>query len=167
EAVRRAKAAGVKVSFDVNYRAKLWSADDAARSLTPLVDDADLLVCGEADAATVFGLAGAVEDVLAGLARLAPSAVVVLTSGERGASALVGNTLVTAPGVPVDVRDGLGAGDALTAGVIDGWLAGSLDTGLRQGVALASMALASDGDALMVTRPELESVMSTGRRVQR
>ncbi|HET8984266.1 MAG TPA: PfkB family carbohydrate kinase, partial [Trueperaceae bacterium] len=89
------------------------------------------------------------------------------TSGERGASALVGNTLVTAPGVPVDVRDGLGAGDALTAGVIDGWLAGSLDAGLRQGVALASMALASDGDALMVTRRELDSVMGAGRRVQR
>jgi 2-dehydro-3-deoxygluconokinase len=167
EAVRRAQAAGVKVSFDVNFRAKLWSADAAARTLTPLLDSVDLLVCGEADAAAVFGLSGAVEDVVDGLAKLAPRAVVVLTSGERGASALVENTLVTAPGVPVDVRDGLGAGDALTAGVIDGWLAGSLDAGLRQGVALASMALASDGDALVVTRPELESVMGTGRRVQR
>jgi 2-dehydro-3-deoxygluconokinase len=167
EAVRRAKDAGVKVSFDVNYRAKLWSADAAARTLTPLLASADLLVCGEADAATVFGLSGTVEAVLSGLALLAPDAVVVLTSGERGASALDGRTLVTAPGVPVDVRDGLGAGDALTAGVIDGWLGGSLEHGLRQGVALASMALVSDGDALLVTRPELDSVMGTGRRVQR
>lgn len=167
EAVGRAKAAGVKVSFDVNYRAKLWSAEAAARTLTPLIAEAELLICGEADAGTVFGLSGAVEEVLVGLSRLAPAAVVVLTSGARGAAALVGNEVLTAPGVPVEVRDGLGAGDALAAGVIDGWLVGSLDRGLKQGVALASMALASAGDALLVTRDELESVMGTGRRVQR
>jgi len=167
EAVHRAKAAGVKVSFDVNYRAKLWSAAAAARTLAPLIADADLLICGEGDAATVFGVSGTVEAVVAGLARLAPKAMVVLTSGERGAAALVGSQLVTAPGVAVEVRDGLGAGDALAAGVIDGWLSGSLEQGLRQGVALASMALASDGDALVVTRAELEGVMGEGRRVQR
>lgn len=167
EAVRRAKAAGVKVSFDVNFRAKLWSADAAARTLAPLIAQADLLICGEADAAAVFGCTGTVEEVLAGLASLAPRAVVVLTSGERGASALVDGGVVTAPGVPVEVRDGLGAGDALAAGVIDGWLGGSLEQGLRQGVVMASMALASAGDALMVTRDELQSVMGSGRRVQR
>lgn len=166
-AVRRATAAGVKVSFDVNFRAKLWSAEAAARTLAPLIAEADLLICGEADAATVFGLSGTVEAVAAGLSSLAPRAVVVLTSGERGAAALVGNQLLKAPGVAVDVRDGLGAGDALAAGVIDGWLSGSLEQGLRQGVALASMALATDGDALVVTRAELEGVMGVGRRVQR
>ena len=167
EAVTRARATGAKVSFDVNFRAKLWSADAAARTLAPLVSQVDLLICGEGDAATVFGLSGSVEDVLGGLAHLAPRAVVVLTGGERGASARVGDELLTAPGVPVAVRDGLGAGDALAAGVIDGWLEGSLQQGLSQGVALASMALASAGDALEVTRSELDGVMSGGSRVQR
>jgi len=167
EAVRRAKAAGVKVSFDVNYRAKLWSAGTAARTLTPLVHDADLLICGEADAATVFGLTGAAEEVLGGLAALAPRAAVVLTSGDKGAAALEGGSVVTAPAVPVEVRDGLGAGDALAAGVIDGWLSGSFERGVRQGVALASMALSATGDALVVTRAELDGVMGAGRRVQR
>lgn len=167
-ALQRAKAAGVKVSFDVNFRAKLWTAAAAARALAPLVAAADLLICGEADADAVFGLSGSVEDVLTGLARLAPRAVVVLTSGERGAAASVDGELLTEPGVPVHVVDGLGAGDALAAGVIDGWLDGALDRGLRQGVALASLALASAGDALVVSRTELEAVMgAAGRRVLR
>lgn len=167
-AIQRAKAAGVKVSFDVNFRAKLWTAAEAAATLAPLIVEADLLICGESDAATVFGLKGEVEDVLAGLAGLAPNAAVVLTSGERGAAALAEGRVRSTPGVPVQILDGLGAGDALTAGVLDGWLNGSLELGLRQGVALASMALASAGDALVVTRTELDQVMgAAGGRVLR
>lgn len=167
-AVERARRAGVRVSFDVNYRGKLWTPEVAARTLTPLVAGVDLLVCGEADAATVFGLTGDAESVLRGLATLAPQAAVVLTRSDNGAVALDGDRAQSVPGVPVQVVDGLGAGDAFTAGVLDGWLDGSLERGLRQGVTLASMALASSGDALLVSRSELDSLLAGGgRRVQR
>jgi len=167
-AIDRAKAAGVRVSFDVNYRGKLWTPDVAAQTLTPLLTGVDLLICGEADAATVFGLSGDAERVLRGLATLAPQAAVVLTRGDNGAVVLEGDRAQSVPGVPVQVVDGLGAGDAFTAGVLDGWLDGSLVHGLRQGVTLASMALASAGDALVVTRSELDSLLAGGgRRVQR
>lgn len=167
-AIQRARAAGVRVSFDVNFRSKLWTPEAAARTLTPLLVDVDLLICGEADAAAVFGLAGEPRGVLSGLATLAPNAAVVLTRGDSGAMALDGGHGLTAPGVPVQVVDGLGAGDAFAAGVIDGWLSGSLEHGLRQGVTLASMALASAGDALVVTRAELDTLLAnSGRRVSR
>src|ERR1044072_3058407 len=58
EAIRRAHAAGVTVSFDVNYRAKLWSADIAGEKLHPLVHDADILFCKGTDAAALFGCDG-------------------------------------------------------------------------------------------------------------
>src|SRR5512141_308092 len=54
EAVGRAKAAGVVVSFDVNYRGKLWSADVAGSKLRPLIHAADILFCKGADASTLF-----------------------------------------------------------------------------------------------------------------
>ena len=50
EAIRRAKAGGVAVSFDINYRAKLWSEKEAAAILTPLMQEVDILSCGQGDA---------------------------------------------------------------------------------------------------------------------
>lgn len=55
EAIRRAHTAGVMVSFDVNFRAKLWSAATAGEKLRPLIAAADLLLCKSADAAALFG----------------------------------------------------------------------------------------------------------------
>lgn len=167
-AIDRAKAEGVRVSFDVNYRGKLWTPDAAATVLGPLLEGVDLLICGEADAATVFGVTGDPGRVLSGLRALAPRAAVVLTRGDNGAAALDGDREISVQGVPVQVVDGLGAGDAFTAGVLDGWLDGSLERGLQQGVTLASMALASAGDTLAVTRAELDALLAGGgRRVQR
>jgi sugar/nucleoside kinase (ribokinase family) len=59
--------------------------------------------------------------------------------------------------VPVsfDVIDPLGAGDAFAAGVLDGWLDGSLPEGLERGAILAAIVLAQAGDMLSVTRGEL------------
>src|SRR5689334_10914451 len=58
EAIRRARAAGVTVSFDVNFRSKLWNAEDAGQRLRPLLAEADLLFCKGADAALLFGCTG-------------------------------------------------------------------------------------------------------------
>src|SRR6185369_12731348 len=58
EAIKRAHAVGVMVSFDVNYRAKLWNAATAGEKLRPLIADADILFCKGADATTLFGCQG-------------------------------------------------------------------------------------------------------------
>jgi 2-dehydro-3-deoxygluconokinase len=70
EAMRRARAAGVTVSFDVNYRAKLWSAAAAGERLRPLIAEADLLFCKGADAAALFGCTGEPQAQLAALQAL-------------------------------------------------------------------------------------------------
>jgi 2-dehydro-3-deoxygluconokinase len=54
----------------------------------------------------------------------------------------------------------LGAGDALAAGVLDGWLDGNLDRGLRTGVLLAGMALAQHGDMVVTTRDEVDALLA-------
>ena len=62
--MKEARAKGATVTFDVNYRQRLWdakSAAAAARQVAPLVD---VLVCTAEDASDLFGARGAPEAVL-------------------------------------------------------------------------------------------------------
>ena len=56
--LQEARQRGRTVSFDVNYRARLWPADLAREALLPLIRDVDLLICPLADALSVFGIDG-------------------------------------------------------------------------------------------------------------
>ncbi len=157
--VERAKAKGVAVSFDVNYRRKLWESREAARGLKPLIAVADILICGERDAEELFGLRGDDSQVLAGLQALTPAPQIVLTRAEEGAVALEHGCYLRQPAVPAVPVDRFGAGDAFAAGVLDGWLEASLTEGLRRGAALAALAIAQRGDMLITSRAEMEAVL--------
>lgn len=163
-ALRQANDAGVPVSLDVNFRSKLWDAAAARAWLEPRLAHVDLLICGLADARTVFGLTGDPDSIaleLAGRAR----GKAVLTLGDAGAIAVVdGERVGQVEAVPAVVVDRLGAGDAFAAGVLDGVLDGTLPEGLRRGAALAALALAQDGDMLLTDRAEMEAVMAGAAR---
>lgn len=62
----RAKEAGVTVSCDLNYRAKLWSPDEAATVMTELMSYVDVLIGNEEDAHKVFGIHAEGSDVTKG-----------------------------------------------------------------------------------------------------
>lgn len=163
EAVERAEQAGVAVSFDVNYRQKLWSAQEATAALTPLLRRADLLFCGHGDAQRLFHCTGDPTSALRQLAEQTSAEVVVMSVGAAGALAWHGGQVLQVDAVPVAIVDRLGAGDALAAGVLDGWLDGDLERGLRTGVLLAGMALAQHGDMVVTTRQEVESLLSAAQ----
>lgn len=163
EALRRARAAGVTVSFDVNYRAKLWSPADAAAGLKPLIAEADVLFCKSADAALLFGCAGEPEALVRALAAQTRAATVLSTFGEHGAALLQGGAYAHQPALPVTIVDRIGSGDAFAAGLLDGWLDGDARTGLQRGVALAAIALSQHGDQVLTSRAELNAVMAAGR----
>ncbi len=162
-ACKRAKDAGVTVSFDVNYRSKLWSAADAREKLEPVLKLVDILICGEADAQTVFGIEGSPESVLEGLKNLSNAAHVVLTRSDAGSATLMGGDLVQVEAGAAEMVDRLGAGDAFAAGVIDGFLDGDVTEGMRRGTALAGLALTQHGDMVSTTRAELEGLLKGGQ----
>src|SRR6185295_12101778 len=58
EALEAAKAAGLTVSYDLNYRSKLWSPDQARRVQEPLMRHVDVLITTEEDARVVLGAEG-------------------------------------------------------------------------------------------------------------
>jgi len=159
EAIERVKALGVTVSFDVNYRSKLWTSQAARARLTPLLPFVDLLICAQADARTVFGLDGPPKAVLDALHALTPAEHVVLTQAAEGASMVLGGELVHVPAREATVLDRLGAGDAFAAGMLDGLLDGDLRGGLGRGAALSALALAQHGDMLITSREELNAVL--------
>lgn len=159
EAIQRAQSAGVAVSFDVNYRSRLWSPAEASAALRTLVADVDLLFCSEMDARQLFGCSGDERQVLAGLQSLTRASAVVVTRADAGAIALDDGAFRQQPAVASKMVDRLGAGDAFAAGVLDGWLDGSLVKGLEQGVALAALALSQVGDMLVTSRAELAAML--------
>jgi 2-dehydro-3-deoxygluconokinase len=161
EAVSRARKAGVPISFDVNYRAKLWAEKDAAAFIIPLVQEIDLFFCGRSDALRVFGLSGEPEDVVRRLADATHAKLVIMSLAEAGVIAFDGSDFYRQPAKPVTIIDRPGAGDGLAAGVIHGWLQDDLQLGLRTGVVLAALALSQHGDMIVTTADEVASLLET------
>ncbi|MEU7958872.1 sugar kinase [Micromonospora humida] len=133
-----------RVTFDVNHRARLWSAATAAPVLRGLADAADVVLVGLDEAHTLWGVTEptAVRDLLPG-----PELVVVkdaavgVTALPRGAAA------VFVPALRVPVHEPVGAGDAFAAGLLSGLLRGlDLDRCLRLGHLCAAPALTVAGD---------------------
>ena len=104
-----AKRAGVLLSFDINYRSRLWDAEQASEALAPLVSRADLLFVSESDASTLFHHRGAPEAIVRALSERSQASVVVLTRGDRGVVAYRWDGS-RGPALPVHVIDRPGAG---------------------------------------------------------
>jgi 2-dehydro-3-deoxygluconokinase len=162
EAIRRAKERDVPVSFDINYRQKLWSEKDAAQTLSPLVQGMELLFCGQADAARLFQCTGSMYEGAQALLALSKAKILVVTFEDQGALLWDGQDWKHEPARPTRILDRLGAGDALAAGVIHGWLDHDLSAGLGYGVTLAALALSQYGDMVVTNKAELLA-LSQGR----
>lgn len=150
-AARQARAAGATVSFDVNFRSKLWAADRAAEVLTRLVAEADVVIASEDELHLVCPPGLDEEDAVHHLGRLGVRDVVV-KRGQDGATAWAfSDGTVTSTehrdAVQVQVVDTVGAGDAFSAGYLSAALDGlPLAERLDRGVALGAFAVADSTD---------------------
>lgn len=157
-----ARGEGLTMSIDVNYRSKLWTAAEAAKTLAPIMTGADLVIVTASDAAELFGLDGRPEDVCRAAAERFEAANVCLTLGGQGALAFDGRRFYSGVGYEVEVVDSLGAGDAFSAGLVYGFLKGDLQEGTRLGSALAALKLTVPGDHNLFDQMELQSVLALG-----
>ncbi|MGN0658998.1 MAG: PfkB family carbohydrate kinase [Emergencia sp.] len=66
DACRTAKEMGITVSCDLNYRKKLWSKEDAGRTMEELCRYVDVCIANEEDAGDVFGIRAEDTDITAG-----------------------------------------------------------------------------------------------------
>src|SRR4051812_37062073 len=124
EAMQAARAAGVRTSIDLNYRAKLWTQAEAGRWMSEFMKLCDVLVTTEEDTERVFGVTGAgYEAVAEKLTRLFPVQTVAITVRENPlvwknswtAIAYHGGKVYRTQTYEVEIADRLGAGDSFAA----------------------------------------------------
>lgn len=110
---RAAKRAGIRISYDPNWRLLMDERYDATlRTMTEL---ADVVKVSDEDLAGLFRTSD-IERAFATLRGFNPAAQYLYTRGERGASLHVGDAAWHAPAMAVPVADTVGAGDASIAG---------------------------------------------------
>jgi 2-dehydro-3-deoxygluconokinase len=118
-AVRTASAAGVQVSLDVNYRARLWSRTDAATAVRELLPHVHTVFASDDELDLLTDAA----DPVAFLLSHTSVDHVVVTAGGKGAWVHSSDGTIHRPAIPVTVVDSIGAGDAF----VSGYLSATLD----------------------------------------
>ncbi len=194
EGMKAAKAAGATLSFDLNYREKLWSVRGgqgrAQAVLGQIVELADVLVGNEEDLQKGLGLRG---PEVAARSKLDPSAflamidsvtgrypklrVVATTLREVhstnrhtwGAVAWIEGKACVAPTCELDVLDRVGGGDGFAAGLFYGLLTGEPpEECVKLGWAHGALLTTFPGDTTMATLDQVRNFARGGSaRIQR
>ena len=180
QAVRRASEHEVSVSFDCNYRAKLWERwrGDAPRILHDLASHADLMFGEERDLALILGLdlsnvpprdrfAAAGEAAFKAFPRLRRLATTVriqhnVDHHELAARMLTRNRLYETRFYTLGkIVDRIGSGDAYAAGVLHGICTGMDDQALLEfGLGAAVLKHSIPGDFNLVGVQDVQSLLA-------
>jgi 2-dehydro-3-deoxygluconokinase len=172
EAMKAAKKAGCTVSYDLNYRKKLWTPADAKKIQEPMMSDVDILITTEEDTNVVFGIKE--KDYEAAAERLAKTfnfKVVAITLREDlsvwknnwTAIAYQDGKLYKDRKYEVEIVDRVGAGDSFTSGFLYGWIKErDVQKGVQYGNAFAALKHTVPGDFNWNTLEEVETLMKGG-----
>jgi len=194
EGMQAAKKAGAVVSFDLNFRAKLWSVfggeQRAAAVLSNIVDNCDVIVGNEEDLQKGLGMAG---PEVAAKSKLDPSVfvgmmdqvtkrypkvkVVATTLREVhstsrhswSAVAWINGKTHQAPEITLDVYDRVGGGDGFASGFFYGLLSGEKpEDAVKLGWAHGALLTTFPGDTTMATVDQVRQLAKGGSaRIQR
>lgn len=179
-AAQAARAHGVKVSFDCNYRAKLWAAweGDGPAITRALMAEADVLFGDHRDVALALGGRYADEDALVERRRAADAAFTAFPALSWIASTqriersvddqdisgflLARDAHWTTPATRVTpIVDRIGAGDAFAAGMLHGLATGrGEESAVRFATAAAALKHTIPGDFNLVLQGDVEAVLS-------
>ncbi len=166
--LRAAGEAGVTRSFDLNYRAKLWSPEDARKAYEELFAEIDLLFAPYRDARSVLGRDGEAIEVAHGLAAEFDFETVVVTRGTEGAIALRDGEVHQQKVFEAETFDAIGTGDAFVAGFLANRLrGGGVADALEWAAATAALKRTIGGDLAVVTPEEVEAVVDGAGGIDR
>jgi 2-dehydro-3-deoxygluconokinase len=194
EGMQAAKAAGAVISFDLNYRAKLWNiwgGEKRARSVIGrIVENVDVLVGNEEDLQMGLGIPG---PEVAAKSKLDPSTffgmidrvvkkfpqvkVVATTLREVhstnrhawGAVAWIDGKTTVSPTCELDIYDRVGGGDGYASGFFYGLLTGAEpQEAVNLGWAHGALLTTFPGDTTMATVEQVRAFAQGGSaRIQR
>ena len=192
EALQAAKQAGATVSYDLNYRAKLWKPEKAQAVQEPLMEFVDVLITTEEDTGVVFKIKAegktddrgfteisveSYKDVARRLQEKFKFKAVAITLRENplvwrntwSAIAYAGGKYYDDVKYELEIVDRVGGGDSFSAGFIYGYLTKqTYDAAVRYGNAFAALKHTNPGDFNWSSLQEVENLLKgTSLRVAR
>ena len=191
EACKAAKAHGVTISCDLNFRKKLWTSAQANAVMSKLMPYVDVCIANEEDAKDVFGIAASGTDIAAGklsregyrsvaeqlCARFGFKAVAITLRGSISASdndwaamLYTGGETYFSPTYHIRIVDRVGGGDSFGAGLIYAMLNGKAPQDTVNFAVAASClkhSIEHDFDLVSVSEVEALAAGNTSGRVQR
>jgi 2-dehydro-3-deoxygluconokinase len=186
EAVKAAHEAGTIVSYDLNFRSKLWSSAEAIATTKPLVPYIDCLIGNEEDFQKVLGYDVEGVDVEKGsldtsafkamvnrVVKDYPNVKVVGTTLRGVKTALINDwsaimwhegTFYDGPSYPnLEIEDRVGGGDGFASGFAYGFLTGkSPQECVDLGVAHGALLMSTRGDTSQISLDELLHIAGGG-----
>jgi 2-dehydro-3-deoxygluconokinase len=194
EGIQAAKSAGAIISFDLNYREKLWNVIGGSKKAVEVIDrivkNVDVLVGNEEDLQKGLGIPG---PEVAAKSKLDPSAFFSMIDNVRkkhpqvkvvattlrevhstnrhswSAVAWISGQTYIAPTAELDVYDRVGGGDGFAAGLFYGLLTGVPDEeAVKLGWAHGALLTTFPGDTTMATLDQVQNFAKGGSaRIQR
>ena len=191
EACRVAKAKGVTISCDLNYRKKLWTRDEARETMTKLMPYVDVCISNEEDAHDVFGIDAENTDIDAGkvnhegyksvarqlmdkfgfkLVAITLRSSISANDNDWAALLYDGKEYCFSKSYHMHIVDRVGGGDSFGGGLIYSQLMGySTQESIEFAVAASCLKHSIEGDYNMVSVDEVKALAggSGSGRVQR
>lgn len=183
--IKEAKKRGLKVNFDVNYRSKLWSLEEASAFLKEMLPYVDYLSAAKLDAVNLLGISEVEEGVSDELNyyyeqihEMFPN-IQVIYSTIRNVISATHNTLqgtMWSKGLTyyskvhdIDyIIDRIGGGDAFASGILHGILSGKKpDYTVNFATAYSSLKHSVSGDINPFSIEETERIMTHNAAVNR
>lgn len=180
EMIKRFKAQGTLISFDVNFRGNLWSGEEAKECICSILPYVDIFFCSEDTARLTFLKTGDAKSMMKSFTEEYPISIVASTQrivhspkrhtfGSVIYSAKEDTYYEEAPYADIEVVDRIGSGDAYISGVLYGLLSheGDYRRALEYGNATSALKNTIPGDLLSTDLKEIEGIIkehkSTGR----
>ncbi|MBR0365459.1 MAG: sugar kinase, partial [Clostridia bacterium] len=171
EVIKRFKEAGALISFDVNYRATLWSEEEAKKVVESVFPLVDMLFVSEETSRRMLQRTGTLEDIMMGYARDYGCRLVATTRREvvsptrhnfNSKMFFEGRFYEDLPYKDIEVVDRIGSGDAYLAGVLYGLVKNrDIRRALEVGNALSAVKNTVAGDMSASSIDEIRAVIKS------
>lgn len=163
--------AGAYISFDVNYRASLWSEEEAKKTVEAIFPYVDFLFVSEETSRRMLQRTGTLEEIMKGYAYTYGCTLIATTRREAVSPThhnfnskiyMNGNFYEEEPYNNIEVIDRIGSGDAYLAGVLYGLIKyGTPERAIEIGNALSAVKNTVAGDMSASSIEEIESVIKS------
>lgn len=177
EMIKKFKAHGTIISFDVNYRATLWDEETARHTIASILPYIDILFVSEETCRRMFGKTGTLEEMMKsycteyGCSIVASTQRTVISPTKHNFASIIYHAATDRfysekPYENIQVVDRIGSGDAYLAGVLFGLIKfNDLQKALEYGNAMSSVKNTVSGDMPACTQKEMDNVIYAHKAV--